>query len=791
MNFLSKELPCSNKCRLYKTCKTPCIKGRGNPNADIFLIGEAPGEEEDEQGKVFVGRSGKILEKALEKVGIKNFYITNAVACRPPNNREPTQKEIEACKPRLLKEIKKIKPKTIILLGNTALKSLFAKTKISDYLNQDLEFEGIKVYANYHPAALLRNPALKKPFLEVLIRAKKGLISNKIRREYWLLETYEEIKDFLKSLLKKEWVAFDIETLGLDYLAKRARLLSIAFSGEIGKAFAFSLDKKRLGLLEYRKRIKLLNNFFNHRSTPKLIGHNVKFDCAYLKYFGVDVDNLKWDTQLAHHLLNEEMLMPGLKELAKRYTDLGDYNEPVKGYMNNLDFLPEKTILTYNCYDADATFRIFVYEYKKLKKEPNLLWVLNNILLPASYVLMLMEMQGASLDLEYVYKLKKKFENEKNEIIRKLEKSKAIRKSVEILKTKFNFNSSDHLRVLLYEVLKLPVDKSNLTKTGLPSAKVEVLKKFSDRYKIIGSLLRLSKVKKMLTTYLEPAEDWLSSDGKVHTTYNLTGTVTGRLSSERPNSQNFPRDKTIKKMFIASPGNLIIQADYSQMELRVMACASRDKRLIEIYNKGLDAHKMAASAMYNVPYDKVTPEQRQFAKGAVSFGLNYGRGAKALARDLNISVEEAERFRRDYFKRYSGVARYIEEVKKTLRKQGYVESLFGRRRRLPNIYSKDEYKRSEAERQAVNFIIQSTASDITLLALYKIYKRIKKEEKLSRLIFTIHDSVVLEVPESEVDWCVEMLKKEMVDFKFDWLVVPLAIEIDIMKNWGETIRTIE
>lgn len=796
MPFIDVRSDCM-KCDLYKTCKTPNIQGRGcTDHPDIMFVGEAPGKNEDIKGKVFIGDAGNMLKKLIKelKFNLSKIYITNAVACRPENNRKPKQKEIKACLDRLKKEIRDYKPKVVVMLGDTPLQALTGRTGISKQRLEDLgTFEGAKLFATFHPAYLLYNASAKDSVIKDLKLVKRYLQTGKGqatqgKRNYTILESDAEVKRFLVQLVRKEnWITFDIETVGLDPLASRARLLSIAFSTKSRTGTGFLLKKSTIGALSYKKRLRWLNLFFKKRK-GKLVGHNAQFDCKYLFKFGVTVGYCQWDTQLGHYLMDETYAMPSLKQLARLYTDMGNYDEELQPYKDRLDSVPEDKLLCYNCADVDATFRILELELKALSVDKKFFRVMSDILMPASRALGFMELTGIELDVDHISRLTRKYSLAQKRAQSMLWHLDPVKRTGMHFKKRFNPDSDQQVRYLIYKELKCPESPEHRTDSGLPSTSVEALKLFQNKYpKLITLLIKLSKVNKMLSTYIGPALDWRGEDGRVHTTYNLCKTVTGRLSSEKPNSQNFPRDKEIKRMVRPREGNYIINADYSQLELRIMACAAKDERLIKIYKEGLDAHRMAAAAMFNVEYDEVTKDQRQEAKGAVSFGLNYGRQARGLAQSLKISVDRAEQFRRDYFVRYAGVKRYIGRIHRTVKEKIYVSSLFGRRRRLPDIRSDNKFKRAEAQRMAVNHVIQSTASDITLMALDRIILRIQKEKKKSRLVFTIHDSVVLDVPKNEVKWCCKMLKEEMEQFEFPWLIVPLEIDIEIMRNWGDKI----
>lgn len=803
MAFTTSELICT-KCSLYKTCENPCIPGRGKEDKpDIMFIGEAPGATEDRMRKVFIGKSGKLLAEVCKQLKIpsKNCYINNVVACRPPSNRNPNREEMKACRPRILKIIKEVKPRVIVLLGGIALKSLLGKTGIAKHRDADLDSVcGVPVYVTYHPAALLRDPSRRELFVQDLRKAKnflEGKKPTKTKTKYTLLYKDAEVKRFIASLLspKIEWASCDIETLGLDPLAKKAKLLSIGFATSTHTGTAFLLDKRRIGLASYQKRCKWLNALFNSKKCPKLIGHNFQFDYKYLYGMGIkiDPDNVGWDTQAGQYLLQETYPMPSLKALAASHTDMGNYDEEIKRYKNRMDLLPPEQLLTYNAMDVDATMRIFDKQYVWFHKEPKLYKVMDDVITPALTVLARVELNGFNLDHDYCDYILGKYQQQDEELRRKLGKSKAVLEVCRKFNKKFNPGSSQHVGYLVYKVLKYPVTEEYKTKTGLPSTSRQTLAYFNSRKpnKTLTALVEFSKNEKMLSTYLSPIQSWLHADNKVHSSYNLTRTKTGRLSSERPNGQNFPRLKEIKKIVCPSDGNYILQADYSQVELRVIACAANDKRLKYIYKKGLDAHRMAAASMFNVDYEDVQPEQRQRAKGAVSFGLNYGRSAQALATDMGISLEDAEEFRNSYFSKYKGVKNYIIKMKKFARKHGYVESLFGRRRRVPEL----KEKRSESsrallnglERQSINMPIQSTASDVNLIAMANLQKRLDAERMESLIILTVHDSIVLDVPKTELKKCCRIVKEEMEGLEFDWLDIPLEVDIEIMKSWGELI----
>lgn len=403
-------------------------------------------------------------------------------------------------------------------------------------------------------------------------------------------------------------------------------------------------------------------------------------------------------------------------------------------------------------------------------KELGLYDIYKNIELPLAPILDEMHKIGIKVDLPYLAELSKETEKELAAIVKKIYK---------LAGGEFNLNSPKQLSDVLFNKLKISDEGVYKTKTGLRSTDAETLISVKSRHPVIGPVLNYREVFKIKSTYIEPLRELADKNGRVHTTFVQTGTATGRLSSQNPNLQNIPIvgdwGKKVRRAFIAEKGFSLAAFDYSQVELRVLATVSNDPTMIEAFKKDLDIHKLTASKVFNVPLEKVTPEMRSAAK-TLNFGVSYGMGPQAFAKQSGISVEEARKFIKEYYSDFASVKKWQEETIAKARTFGYVENLNGRKRWLPNINWPSRRYASEAERAAINMPIQGLAADIIKLAMIKIAKK-------ARMLLTIHDELIFEISDDILKEAVPMIELEME--KVYKLAVPLKVNSAIGKNWSE------
>lgn len=591
---------------------------------------------------------------------------------------------------------------------------------------------------------------------------------------YQLIDSEELITDFLANLSKQEFFCFDTETTGTNTISDE--LVGFSFSWKEFEAFYIPIPKGRADAEKFLQRFKPI---FENESVLK-IGQNIKFDLLMLRQYGIELKGKMFDTMIAHYLLQPD-LRHGMDYLAEIYLNYKTitYEELCEGRnpkTTDLRTLDIHRLCDYAAEDADVTLRLKnVFEGQL--KENNLENIFYEIEMPLMPVLADMEFTGVSINSEAL----KQFSVSLNERIAEKEKEIYTLSGYE-----FNISSPRQVGELIYDRLKI-VEKPRKTKTGLYSTSEEVLVSLKGKHPIINLILEYRGLKKLLTTYVDTLPDLVNSKtGKIHTSYNQTVAATGRLSSSNPNLQNIPiRDedgKEIRKAFVPDEGSTFLSADYSQIELRLMAHLSDDENLIEAFNKGYDIHTATAAKVFKVDIDDVDKDMRRKAKTA-NFGIIYGISAFGLADRLDISRTEAKQLIDDYFLSYPKIKNYTDSVIAFAREKGYVETLFGRRRYLPDINSHNSVVRGYAERNAVNAPIQGTAADIIKIAMINIFRRFKEENISSKMILQVHDELNFTVLNSELEKVKSIVVSEMEQAVK--LKVPLVAECGIGSNWLE------
>ncbi|WP_150451850.1 DNA polymerase I [Arenibacter lacus] len=583
------------------------------------------------------------------------------------------------------------------------------------------------------------------------------------------------MKLFLKNLMKQPAVCFDTETTGLNSLT--AELVGIAFSWEAGKGFYVPFPEDRS---EAQELINLLKPFFESESIEK-IGQNLKYDIKVLHKYGVTVKGKCFDTMLAHYLINPDMRhnMDVLAETYLNYTPIPITDLLGKKGKNQLSMrevdLQKQT--EYAVEDADITFQL-AQHFRPELEEAKTQDLFNDIEIPLLKVLADMELEGINLDKEFLNSLAQDLDND----IKNLEQ--------EIFKEageEFNIASPKQLGEILFDKLKL-VAKPKKTRTGQYSTAEDVLSTLAKDHQIIRNVLDYRGLSKLKSTYIDALPLQIEeSTGRVHTDYMQTVAATGRLSSNNPNLQNIPirteRGRQVRKAFV--PRNedyVLLAADYSQIELRIIAALSEESTMIEAFKNGEDIHASTASKVFNVPLEEVTREQRSNAK-TVNFGIIYGVSAFGLSNQTDLSRAEAKDLIDTYYKTYPKLRNYISEQIDFARENGYVQTVLGRRRYLRDINGSNAVVRGAAERNAVNAPIQGSAADIIKVAMIHIHRKLKEGNYKSKMLLQVHDELVFDVYKPELEALKTMIKTEMENaYK---LSVPLDVELGVGENWLE------
>lgn len=595
-----------------------------------------------------------------------------------------------------------------------------------------------------------------------------------VDHKYYLIDNEEKTNELISKICVQEFCSFDTETTGLDPL--KSELVGMSFSFAKHEAYYVPISS------EYtiaKKTVEKFKCFFENENILK-IGQNIKYDILVLKKYDVHVKGKLFDTMIAHYLLNPE-LRHNMDYLAETY--LGYQTIHIeeligpkgKNQLNMRHINPEK-ICNYACEDADITLQLYTILEKKIE-EQELNRLLYDIELPLIYVLADMEYTGVKLDKSALAEYSKKLTNELISIESEIYKEAKI---------KFNINSAKQVGEVLFDKLQI-VEKPKKTKTGQYVTSEETLQNLKNAHPIVGKILDYRGLKKLLSTYVDALPQLVDpKDGKLHTSYNQTVTSTGRLSSSNPNLQNIPiredQGKEIRKAFIANDGCKFLSSDYSQVELRIMAHLSNDSNMIDAFNSGEDIHAATASKIFKVPIELVTNDMRRKAKTA-NFGIIYGISVFGLAERLNIPRSEAKQLIDGYFETYPQVKEYMDKSIEMAREKGYVETLFGRKRYLPDINSRNATVRGYAERNAINAPIQGSAADIIKVAMNNIFDHLNKAGLQSKMILQVHDELNFNVNENEIEKVKEIVSEEMENaYK---LIVCLKADCGIGDNWLE------
>ena len=598
------------------------------------------------------------------------------------------------------------------------------------------------------------------------------------RSRYETLLTEADLNRWVEKLKQAKLFALDTETDNLDYMA--ANLVGISFALENGEAAYLPLQLDYLGApktLEKTTALTLLKPILENPSIQK-VGQNFKYDLTIFARNGIDVQGVAFDTMLESYVLNSTG-RHNMDDLAKRY--LGhqtiSFEEIAGKGKNQLTFnqIPLEQAAEYAAEDADVTMKLQQVLWEKLSKEPTLEKLFKEMELPLLGVLSRMERRGVLIDSDALFL-------QSNEIANRL--SELEEQAYVLAGQPFNLASTKQLQEILFDKLGLPVIQK--TPKGAPSTNEEVLEELAFSHELPKVLVEHRGLSKLKSTYTDKLPQMVNPQtGRVHTSYHQAVTATGRLSSSDPNLQNIPirneEGRRIRQAFIAREGFTVVAADYSQIELRIMAHLSQDQGLINAFTQGKDIHRSTAAEIFGIALDEVTSEQRRNAK-AINFGLIYGMSAFGLSRQLGIGRADAQSYMDLYFKRYPSVQAFMHDIREKAKAQGYVETLFGRRLYLPDINSSNGIRRKAAERVAINAPMQGTAADIIKRAMIQLDQKLQNDPDIA-MIMQVHDELVFEVRSEKVAFYSELIKTQM-ESAAD-LVVPLIVDVGQGTNWDE------
>ena len=620
-------------------------------------------------------------------------------------------------------------------------------------------------------------------------RSSGGAIVGEVPTVTHVVQDEEALETLARKLEAAEGIAFDTETTSTDQM--RADLVGISLSIQPGEGYYIPVGHK-VGdepQLPLEAVIERLRPALTAPDIPKY-GHNIKYDAIVMEQHGLAVAPLSFDTMIGEWLLRPGASHGKLGLKTQAFIRLGIEMTEIAELIGRgkkqitMDLVSIERVAPYAAADADITLRL-VEPVRRDLAEAGLERLFYEIEMPLVPVLADMEQTGMLVDIEVL----RQMSAELGEMLENLRG-----RIFEIVGYEFNLNSTQQLSEALFEKLRLPTEGLRKTKSGRYSTAADVLESLraQDTTGVIEAILRYRELEKIKSTYLDALPALVNPrTGRIHTSFNQTGTVTGRLSSSDPNLQNIPirseQGRRVREAFIAAPGYLLVAADYSQVELRILAHISGDEALRRAFYEDQDIHAATAAAVFGVPLEAVTSEQRSLAK-AVNFGLLYGMGAFRLARETGLTLPEAEKFINAYFERFPRVRAYLDATRQQAIERGYVETLLGRRRYFPVLASQEGGRQSDAERraaerEAVNMPIQGTAADIIKLAMIRLHRALGERGLGARMILQVHDELVLEVPEGEVQLAASLVR-DVMENAYP-LEVPLRVDVSVGHNWGE------
>jgi DNA polymerase-1 len=601
-----------------------------------------------------------------------------------------------------------------------------------------------------------------------------------IETQYETLLTHTHFNEWLEKLKQAELFAFDTETTSLNYI--EAEIVGVSFAIEQGKAAYIPLAHNYPDAPVQLNRMEILNALKPLLENPKQakLGHNLKYDANVLANYDIELQGIAHDTMLESYVFNSVVTKHNMDDLAKQYLGIETIHyEDVAGKGAKQILFSEVAIeqaSPYAAEDADITLRLHQTLSEKLKQQKGLEKLYQDIEIPLIPVLSTIERNGVLIDSAMLAQQSLELTSD----IVALEQH-----AHDLAGQVFNLASPKQIQEILYDQQKLPVLKK--TPKGQPSTAESVLQELANDYPLPKLILEFRSMSKLKSTYTDKLPQQVSNKtGRVHTSYHQAVAATGRLSSSNPNLQNIPirsaEGRKIREAFIAPEGHKLIAADYSQIELRIMAHLSEDEGLLTAFAQGIDIHSATAAEVFEVEIENVTTDLRRSAK-AINFGLIYGMSAFGLAQQLGIERSQAQKYINSYFDRYPGVRQYMESTRELAKQQGYVETLFGRRLYLPEINSRNAARRQYAERTAINAPMQGTAADIIKIAMINTNQWLQQNQSVNKMIMQVHDELVFEVNEDQVDSFSLVISQIMNSAA--QLKVPLIVDVGVGNNWHE------
>lgn len=810
--------PNCSSCKLSSqaTGKDVCITAEGPETADLMIVTKLP----------LGPKSRQELHDYLAEVGIDpaTVSITSVNKCKVWDVTAGKADQKACASLYLEQEIALIKPKWVLALGNEALQATAGKAQITKYRGQIFDYKhtpGVKVVGTISPSMVNRNPGQRDGFIADLAyikRLSEGRdVSDKLKTKIRIVATTQGLRTLADELNVCDGYAFDIETNGFDEFKPDSKIVSMALTTWHLDSFGqpgYNVKVWSIPLFHpespFRKKWRAVISWLRKYMVKpkKRVAHNGKFDLRWLTEFGCGF-NLTFDTMLAAHLLNENR-PKGLKPLARTLLGVEPWDIDTKNLLEE----PLKPTLKYNGLDTFYTAHIYFILVKQLKEQPRLAKLMLRMMVPASNDFVEIEMKGIWTDRLLLNTRAIIAKRTLDEIDRKLLNYVPPKTEWPDNIKEVNFNASNFARWWLFDHLGLPILARGKSKEdgtpGAPSMAEGLLSSLqqSHPHPVLDLLLERVKWQKFHSSFFSAYQEQIDENDRIHTTFKLTGTVTGRLSSGKGdqekvtgkvqnrgvNLQQVPRDSFVKGIFGGPPGHVFLECDYSQVELRVAAFIANEPTMKRLYQLEQDIHMATAMKMTGKPEHLITKEERKSGK-PVNFGFLYGMSANTFVTTawnnygLKVTPEESQIFRRAFFEQFPALLDWHKRQRHLARKYGRVESPFGRVRHLPDITSADRQVRSEAERQAINSPVQSFASDLAIMALTILMRQFRKRGLKTRSVGTVHDAINFEVPIEELPIVMPMIKFWMENVPIErWfgvvMDVPIIGDVALSERWG-------
>lgn len=801
-------------CKLFQTAREVCEPGFGNPNGDVIVVSKMHNS----------GTYQDMIEEALTKSGLSldRVFFTAALKCRT-FDQDSSTKDVKACAKYLQSEMEEVKPKWVLTFGNEPLQSATGHSGITKYRGRVLDQGSYKVVPTVSPAAVQRNPGQRQSWeadVQFFVSQVLGRSTEVSLPKVAFIDTTDKLKSLIRVMAKAELISYDIETTRASEFEAGAAIVSLAGTLVLksGRRIVFAIPLYHPESPYRTKWRSLLRNLAPHlERIPKQVAHNGKFDARWLRHFGVQM-RVTFDTMLAAHLLDENR-QKGLKPLARVLLGVPPWEISTRDLLST----PIQEVLKYNALDTYYTYHIYLILRQQLIEQPRLLRLFQLVTIPSAEILIDVERTGVWIDPEKLATAHKISFDMRDEIDRQLmeyvpdpETTEGWPTNSKGKQVEVNFNASNFAKWWLFEYLDFEIFERGKTKDdgspGAPSmAEATMLELEKTDHPVIKLLLERSKWQKYCSTYVSKYIELSDENNRIRSTFKLHGTVTGRLSSGKAdddklsgsaktnirgvNLQQVPRDPFIRGLFGAPPGSSFVEADFSQVELRVVAYLARDKTMLRIYQMGQDIHTATAASVLGVPLSQVSKDDRKKAK-AINFGFVYGMGAPKFVSTAFekygaiFSLDEARDIRKAFFAQFSGLLPWHARQRRLVQQYGRVQSPLGRVRHLPDVYSQDSAVVGEAERQAINSPVQSFASDMNLLSMILIQRQFEQLQIPALVLGTVHDAINFEIKDEALSVALPIIKTTMETlplkkkFGLD-LDVPVIADIKVGSHWGD------